>query len=277
VSRGFTRLALGAARAIAVVALTGAATVALVEWAPGARFDERAADASLGAQTRTQIAAAANQRQWLSGHSAAFDRPVSELVSHRWRTTVRAAATGLALAWGAALMCAAAGYSLASPLWSRLSALLSTVLLSLPASLVALAVFLQSLNIAWAVACVLFPIVYGPLRNRFAAAAQAWDVVGAEARGVPRWTLAVRHILLPARAEWATLVALSVKWALSAAVPAEVFGNAAGLGQLMFQAAEARDIALLLPLTLGTAALVQVAQLAASCAGAEPGPLERAG
>ena len=252
--------------ALAVLALTAAATVSLVRLAPGFGVDERTADASLGGETRAAIEQQARSQTLFSGHSAAYDAPVRELVLRRWQPTLSSVAVGLALAWSAAF-----AFALSAFLWRLravhfLADLVAAVLLALPAALVGLAVFLQRLGVAVAIAAAVFPVIYRPLRNRFEASASGWLVVAGEARGLARWRIALAHILLPARAELATLAALSLKWGLSAAIPAEVFGGQAGLGQLVWKAAEARDVALLVPLTLATAALVQAAQLAATLA-----------
>ena len=110
----------------------------------------------------------------------------------------------------------------------------------------------------------MFPLVYRFLRDRLQAAQGLWAPLGAEARGLAPSRVALIYVLAPARAELAMLGAVSLKWAISAAIPAEVFADVPGLGQLVWKAAEARDLALIVPLTLIVATLVQTAQCAAS-------------
>jgi ABC-type dipeptide/oligopeptide/nickel transport system permease component len=142
----------------------------------------------------------------------------------------------------------------------------SLALLSTPAALLGLLAFLYRLPVAVAIAAAVFPVIFRFLNSRFAASGASWAALAAEARGTARWRVAAWHILYPERGELAMLAAVSFKWALSAAIPAEVFAGQAGLGELVWKAAEARDLALVLPLTLMMAALVQAAQFLAGLA-----------
>jgi len=137
-------------------------------------------------------------------------------------------------------------------------------LLAIPAGVLSLAAFIERLPVAAVIGAAVFPRVYLFLRNRFDAAAEDLHVMAAEARGVRRSQVALWHILRPELPELASLAAVSLKMALSAVIPAEVFGDVPGLGQAVWKAAQGRDLALILPLTLLFAAVLQVATWLAS-------------
>src|SRR5205085_2125596 len=131
--------------------------------------------------------------------------------------------------------------------------------LAVPAGVLSLAAFIERLPVAAVIGAAVFPRVYLFLRNRFDTASEALHVTAAEARGIPRTQVALRHILRPELPELAALAAVSLKMALSAVIPAEVFGDVSGLGQAVWKAAQGRDLALIVPLTLLFAAVLQMA------------------
>jgi ABC-type dipeptide/oligopeptide/nickel transport system permease component len=148
--------------------------------------------------------------------------------------------------------------------WTLLPGAAAIILLAIPAGVLSLAAFVERLPVAAVIGAAVFPRVYLFLRNRFDTAAEALHVMAAEARGVPRGQVALWHILRPEVPELAALAAVSLKMALSAVIPAEVFGDVPGLGQAVWKAAQGRDLALILPLTLLFAALLQTATWLAS-------------
>jgi ABC-type dipeptide/oligopeptide/nickel transport system permease component len=250
------------ARGLAVVLLTALAAAALVRLAPGFGLDARLTDATLGSQTRAQIGAQAATSRW--GTSSAFDQPVASLISRRWKSTAIAVVAGWGAGWLAAfavLMLGTMGRTQA--VWAMADAG-TALLVSAPLALLALAAFVYRLPVSAVIAAAVFPLVYRFLRDRLQAAQGLWAPLGAEARGLSPSRVAFVYVLAPARAELAMLGAVSLKWAISAAIPAEVFADVPGLGQLVWKAAEARDLALIVPLTLIVATLVQTAQCAAS-------------
>lgn len=258
----WTRRALGsAAHGLLVLLLTAALTILLVRWAPGFGLDERMADVTLGSETRAQIAA----QVWSGwGISTSFGIGVNELIASRWWATGQTLAGGLLLAWGMAMFAVLVPFLAGRRRWTIVPGTAAVFLLAIPAGVLSLAAFIERLPVAAVIAAAVFPRVYLFLRNRFGTAAEALHVVAAEARGVPRVEVALWHILRPELDELAALGAVSLKMALSAVIPAEVFGDVPGLGQAVWKAAQGRDLALILPLTLLFAALLQTATWLAS-------------
>jgi ABC-type dipeptide/oligopeptide/nickel transport system permease component len=252
------------ARSVAVIVLTALAAALLVRLAPGYGLDARLTDATLGSETRAQIGAQAQAATSRWGTSTAFDQPVASLIARRWQATAFAVGTGWLAAWLAAFAVISISYTArSSALWTLADGS-AALLVCAPVAILALAAFVYRLPVASVIAAAIFPMIYRFLRDRIQAAQGQWAPLGAEARGLARWRVALVYVLAPARAELAMLGAVSLKWAVSAAIPAEVFSDAPGLGQLVWKAAEARDLALIVPLTLLVATFVQTAQAAAS-------------
>jgi peptide/nickel transport system permease protein len=74
----------------------------------------------------------------------------------------------------------------------------------------------------------------------------------------------LRHILRGAAPELIALGGISLNMAFGAALPVEVVADSAGIGQLAWQAALARDLPLLVTITGIVAALTLLANAAAS-------------
>ena len=250
-----------AAHGVLVLSLTALITVLLVRVAPGFGIDERIADATLGTETRNQLSAQA----WSGwGTSSSFGVGVEELIKSRWLVTARLVAGGLIVAWAAAFLAVLAPFLAGRRRWSMLPDTAAVLLLAIPTGLLSLAAFLARQPVEVAVGAALFPRIYLFLRNRFDAAAGALHVTATEARGVPPVKIALRHILRPELGELCALGAVSLKAGLSAAIPAEVLGDVPGLGQAVWKAAQGRDLALILPLTLLFAGVFQVGTWLAS-------------
>jgi peptide/nickel transport system permease protein len=91
-------------------------------------------------------------------------------------------------------------------------------------------------------------------------------VIAASARGVAERWIFLRYVVRPA---WAPLIALagvSVSIAFGAAIPVEVICDLPGLGQLAWKAALARDLPVLVSLTLIVTAITLAANAVADVA-----------
>jgi ABC-type dipeptide/oligopeptide/nickel transport system permease component len=272
--REFARMA---ARRLLLLLLTvaGAAVLStvLVRLAPGFGMDERQLDLRLseGSVAAIQIdAAAPNLWRCLTGllrgdwgSSISLRRPVRELVSQRAGVTWRTLAAGLAIAWAASALLCLAG------LWVRRTGLDTAMtlvtggLLCLPAAVVAILAMYFEAGPAWALAAVLFPRVMRYARGILAAGWQRPHVLAARSRGIGPGALALRHVCLPAAPELLALAGISVSVAAGAVVPVEALCDSAGIGQLVWQAAIARDLPVLVPLTMLAAAVTCAANLCA--------------
>lgn len=82
-------------------------------------------------------------------------------------------------------------------------------------------------------------------------------ILAARARGIPRWRLLLVHSLRPALLPVVTLLGLSLPVLVAGSVVIETVFSWPGMGQVLYNAARARDVPLILGTTLaGTAAVI---------------------
>jgi peptide/nickel transport system permease protein len=262
-------------RFLAVLLLGGLAAGALVRLAPGFGIDEREMDARYSEDGLRAIRAErAGERNILVfyasflggmlrgefGFSRALNRPVSELLADRIPVTARSAGWGLLAAWGLALALALPGPGRASAAYGIATTFLSGALLSLPSAVIALLFLYAGGAVEWAIAAVIFPRVFRYIRNLFLQTWTSAHIVTARARGLRPARILFFHVLPSAAPQLFALAGVSVSLAFGAAIPIEVICDSAGIGQLAWQAAMARDLPLLVCLTL----LVTLVTLAAN-------------
>jgi peptide/nickel transport system permease protein len=267
--------------ALAVLAICGLLAATLVRMAPGFGMDERMLDARLngGSLRAMEREGAAHsdilhyygqylRQLWRGdlGTSLSSRRPVRELLSERLGLSMRCALAGLALAWMLALV-AVAGLE-----WSRrgfiegLASLLTGGLLCAPAALVALVCVYVGARPAAAIAAIVFPRVFRYLRDMARQAGRAPHVLTAHALGLHPLRIVAFHVAPPVLPELLALGGISVSMAMGALVPVEALCDSPGVGQLLWQAAMARDLPVLVNVTLLLAAFTIGANLLADAA-----------
>jgi len=281
---GNRRLAAAALRRLCLLLLTvlsaGLFTSALVRLAPGLGSDERQFDlrrsndslAALNSGARTG-GVLADFRQYLVGlargdwgESVSLRRPVRELVRERAPTTGLTLFAGLTLAWaGSWAAC------LVLQLWKRTAldvtaSILTGALLCLPAAVVALLFLYLSAAPALALAAILFPRIFRYQRSILDAGVRRQHVLAAQARGAGPLAVFWRHVCRPALAEVSALGGVSVSMALGAVIPVEALCDSPGVGQLVWQAALARDVPVLMHVTVVIAVATCIANFAADAA-----------
>jgi peptide/nickel transport system permease protein len=274
----FRRVFSRAAEFAATLLLASILGATLVCLAPGTGIDDSALDVRLSESSRRAIEQSREYErspvrfipQYLSravlgdfGISQAFQRPVAELAEDRWPETARTIALGLLLAWPLGLVAASLAASGAIRGFRSAVAGAAGMLLTLPAALVALGLVAWGLPASLGIALVVFPKVYGfseaLLRDAFR---RPW-VTAARARGIAGIRIFPIHVLAPSLRPLAALFAATVTMALGAALPLEALGGWPGLGQLAWRATLARDVNLLVGLTLMITAITLAANLAA--------------
>lgn len=276
-------------RILATVLVGALACGMLVRFAPGFESDERAMDAQLSAETKAAIEAERAQEASLPrffwkfltgyvtgdlGQSRVLNQPVRELMADRAGPTARIVAAGLGLAW-----LIAAGMVTAASLVPRVGRLTLLVVtggfLAAPVALVALILLLGGWgSIASAsvvVGCAVFPRLARYLDQMLAEAARRPHVLTAHARGVAPAGIFFRHVLPACRVEVIALAGVSLSFAISAAIPAEVILDVAGIGQLAWQAALGRDLPLLVNVTVWITLAIVTANAISDWAGAQRG------
>ena len=262
------------ATAILTILLGGFLSALLLRAAPGYGFDEREMDPRLRAESIRAIRAEQtatgittlyfrNLQSAMHGDlgvSRALNRPIAELFAERLPVTAKSLAVGLAMGWGTALgLVLAVSYARNSTL-ELLAATLSGAALALPAAVIALLFLLARWPPGVAVAVVIFPRIFRYLRSLLFGILEQPHVLFACAKGVGRARILAWHVLPVAAPQIAALAGISVSLAFGALIPIEVVCGSPGFGLLAWQAAQGRDLQLLLNMTV----LVTIVTIAAN-------------
>jgi peptide/nickel transport system permease protein len=255
---------------LATALLGGFLTAALVRHSPGFEADERDLDARLSAESRAAIRAThAGQRDVVRfylrqmaaamhgdfGVSPSLQRPIGELIAGRLPVTLQLMAAGVCGGWALAFALA-----LASVLWpgvSRLAGAGATCALCLPSAALAVLMFAAGGPVRAIIALVLFPRLYDTLRNLLQEAYARPHILTARAKGVAPGRILLRHVMPVCAPEFLALAGISAVMAFGAAIPVETLCDLPGIGQLAWKAATARDLPLLVVLTLMITLLTQ--------------------
>jgi len=264
--------------AAGVLAASGLLAAALVRMAPGFGMDDRLLDARWSAGSLEAIQQQNRQGsdilhfywQYLSrlsagdlGTSASLGRPVRELLGERMAVTFRSGTAGLALAWSLSLLLVAVLELARKPCGELAASAVTSVLLCLPAAVLALVAAYIGATPGMAIGAILFPRIFRYARNLARQACGAPHVLAARALGMRPVRILGYHVMAPVMPELLALAGVSVSMAVGAAIPVEALCDSPGVGQLVWQAALARDIPVLVNVTLLITALTASANLLA--------------
>jgi peptide/nickel transport system permease protein len=236
----------------------------MVRFAPGFGVDERQLDPALRAETQRAL-----RRGVFTGglgFSQSLNRPIAELLLERAPQTASLMASGVAGAWALALLFAIPPVLCRRPEMASAFSICSGITSCLPAAGVALVLFRFGASVGWMIPVILFPRLYQFTAGLLRQAYELPHVVLARAKGVGGARVFFWHVFLPTRGQLLALAAVSVNMAFGAAVAVEAICDQPGLGQLAWKAAMARDLPLLVALTVFVAALTQLSGLAADAA-----------
>jgi peptide/nickel transport system permease protein len=258
-----------AGRHLATVALTallgGLLGAFLVRMAPGFGVQESDLNAQLSEATRQalhqQDAAERNVFSYYwhylaglahgdLGYSRSMDRPVSELLRDRLPDTLESLAIGVAGGWLLGLALALPATWKRSPLYSAASSMISGIFVCIPSAVLALLFLVIGSPGRIAIALVVFPKVFRFSRNLLIKTYALPHVLTAKARGLNAVRILTHHVLPNIAGPMLALAGVTVSIAFGAAIPVEVVCDSPGLGQLAWKAALARDVPLLVNLTL---------------------------
>jgi peptide/nickel transport system permease protein len=175
------------------------------------------------------------------GYSPSNHSPVAALIADRAPQTLREIAVGLAGGWlfGLALAIPKRGFSI-----------LAGLLLSLPTALIAYLCLLAGAKSILVLVIVLTPRIYRYSRNLLAQAYTALHIEMARARGIGETRILFSHVLPSISPQLLALAAASASMAIGAVIPIEAICDVPGLGRLAWNAAMARDLPLLINLTM---------------------------
>ncbi len=260
--------------AVTTVLLGGLLSATLVRYAPGFGVDERQLDARLSAESIATIRNATSQERSIVrfylgylGHmlrgdlgvSRSLNRPVKELLAERAEVTGRLAVEALLIAWLMATLLVLAAWLLRLSAVSFAGTLLSGAFLCLPAGALALLAVMLNAPGYMALAFIVFPKVHRYLADLTTATAGMAHIVTAKAKGLSRSRILAWHVIPVIRREVLALAGISVSLAISAAIPVEALCGIPGIGQLAWQSALARDLPLLINISMLVIAFVTLA------------------
>lgn len=254
------------ARMLTLVLVSGLASACLVRYAPGSLVDERELNrraseetlAALREEKARQRNAGLNFVRYMRGlargdlgFSESNHSPISALLADRAPRTLRDLSFGLAIAWLVGLGCSMA--MVRFPLIGSLDAAMlavATLILSLPVALIAYLCLLAGQASRLVLAIVLAPKIFQYSRGVLTSVYAAPHVEMARSRGVSESAIVRAHVLPAAASQLIALAAASISLAIGAAIPIEAICDAPGLGRLAWQAATARDLPLLINVTM---------------------------
>lgn len=262
--------------AIVVTALVGGLLSAtLVRLAPGFDADERELDPHLNSESVQALRAERHQadnilRFYFSymkqaargdlGTSSALGQPVRSLLAERIPLTLRLLIVGLGISWLLTLTLSLTAAWLRLSVYDGFTTVLSGTLLCLPAAVLALLSVLWNFPGALAVALIVFPHTYRYARNLLVKAYSRPHILAARAKGVGEVRIIFWHVIPVVVPQMLALAGVSVSMAIGATIPVEALCGLPGIGQLAWQAALARDLPLLVNITI----LVTLVTLAAN-------------
>jgi peptide/nickel transport system permease protein len=252
-------------RVCLVMLLAGFCGALLIRYAPGFSADQRLLDPQLSEASKAAIRAQRESRSNVLafygkllhdatrgdfGESETLHQPVKELIAERVDQSARSLAIALAGAWLVGFTLAAGAFVLRWSWLAAVSEMLSSAALSAPAAVLAILALGLEAPPELAVALVVFPKVFKFSKGLLTNAYEQPCLLAARARGAGNLRLLICHALPMVKFELAALAAVTVSVTLSALLPVEVLCDLPGVGQLAWQAAEARDLQLLVVLTL---------------------------
>lgn len=267
--------------AVAVLAISGLLAATLVRMAPGFGMDERMLDARLNAASLQSIQRQGAEQsnilryywQYLRqlshgefGVSLSSGRPVRDLLGERLGLSLRSTLAGLGLAWVLALAAVTALELSHCRFNEAVAGILAGTILCTPAALVALACVYIGAAPGAAIAVIVFPRIFRYLRDVVRQASAAQHVLTAHALGLHPLRILACHVVPPVLPELLALGGISVSMAMGSLVPVEALCDSPGVGQLVWQAAMARDLPVLVNVTLLLAAFTIGANLLADTA-----------
>src|SRR5580692_10405774 len=250
---------------VATVLLGGLFSATLVRLAPGFDVDERELDPHLNAQSVQALRDARHQDRnvlqfyfsYLTraahgdlGTSLALGQPVGTLLRDRAPLTLQLLGLGLGLAWLLTLTMALSAAWLRLSVYDTLTTVISGTFLCIPAAVLALFSVLWNVPGSLAIALIVFPHTYRYTRNLLVKAYSRPHIITARAKGLGEARILFWHVLPEVTPELLAVAGVSVSMAVGAAIPVEALCGLAGIGQLAWQAALARDLPLLVNITI---------------------------
>lgn len=261
----FRLLLSGCGRLLAIMLAASFLGALLLRYAPGFASDERElnsglSNSSIQAIRQERLADANVPRFYLHylislgrgdlGNSQSLNQPVRTLLGDRLPVTLRNLSLALALAWILGLALAATSYAWQSRTLGVVGEGLSSIFISTPAAALALIAVLLRYPAWLAAAFLVFPKIFRYSSNLLRDSGEMPHVLMARARGAGHWHVLLWHVVPVGLPQWIALIGVSISIAIGVMLPVEAICDVPGIGQLAWQAALARDLPLLVNLTV---------------------------
>lgn len=252
-------------RLLAVMLMASFAGAMLMRIAPGFSSDDQELNSGLSAQSIQAIRRAHLMdadiphfyAQYIAsvvrgdlGTSHSLNQPVKDLLRERLPITLVNLAFALAVGWLLGLALAIVAQLWDGPALSFLANGLSGAFISTPAAALALVFLLLRWPPAFAAALLVFPKIYRYAQNLLQQSSAMPHVLTARAKGAGPWRILAWHVAPIALPQMIALVGVSISIGIGVLLPIEVISDVAGIGQLAWHAAQARDLPLLVNLTM---------------------------
>lgn len=266
------------ARLVLVLGLGGFLGATLVRLAPGYGVDEEELDSRLNRDSiqalrqshASQDSLAVFYAGYLNkllhgdlGVSQTLHQPVRQLLAERFPETLKSVGIGLALAWTAGLTLAMVAVMARARAVDLAACLLASVLLCIPAAVMALLFVIAQGPGRLVLGLIVFPKIFHYARNLLFRSASLPHVLTARAKGLGGFRVFLWHVVPVAVPQLVALAGVSASLAFAAAIPVEVLCDLPGIGQLAWQAALGRDLVLLVNLTMIVTLITLLANSAA--------------
>ncbi|HSK43540.1 MAG TPA: ABC transporter permease [Candidatus Binatia bacterium] len=252
-------------RLLAVMLMASFAGAMLMRIAPGFSSDDQELNSGLSDQSIQAIRHAHLMdadiphfyAQYLAslvrgdlGTSRSLNQPVKELLRERLPVTLVNLALALAAGWLLGLALAIAAQLWKIPALTFLANGLTGTFISTPAAALALVFLMLRWPPALAAALLVFPKIYRYAKNLLQQSSAMPHVLTARAKGAGPWRVLAWHVAPIALPQLIALVGVSISIGIGVLLPIEVVSDVAGIGQLAWHAAQARDLPLLVNLTM---------------------------
>ena len=250
---------------IATALLGGFLSAGMVRLAPGFDTDEAALDPHLRSESIQALRQARTDQHNIFrfylrslqlaihgdlGTSISLKQPVSTLIQDRFPLTLRLVSLGLLMGWAAVMALAFTTVLLRVTAYDLFAIFLTGLLICIPAAVLALLSVLWNIPGALAIALIIFPRDYRYVHNLLNKAYSLPHIITARAKGLSELRILLWHVVPSAGPQLLALAGVSVSLAIGATIPVEALCGLAGIGQLAWQAALARDLPLLMNITV---------------------------
>jgi len=254
-----------ATKTVILIFLGGLMGATLVRFAPGYGVTEEELDSRLNGESLRALRASHEpprdlMRFYLQfggkllhgdlGFSSAMREQVSQLIAERFPETMKSIGFSVALGWAAGLSLAILSVTARSATVDLGTSLVATIALCTPAAVLALLCVIAQAPGRLVIAAIIFPKVFQYARNLLLRSAALPHVLAASARGIRASRIFLWHILPVAAPQLLAVAGITVSMAFTAAIPVEALCDIPGIGQLAWKAALARDLELLVMLTM---------------------------